>query len=149
MELSHEEKITRTKFLKDLGLSGAAIFAATYCAGTLLTSCKNAGDVTAAGSTITADLTTATYSKLTAKNTYVIINSSIVLAHTSDDTYVAVPLTCSHEGQLQVTYRTGEFYCTAHGARFSNAGVGLNSEGRSGLKLYTVSKSGNVITITT
>lgn len=148
MTLEQSEKITRTKFLKKLGVSSAAIFAATYCT-TSLTSCKNSDSVAPVGTAITIDLTNATYSKLTAKNAYVILNNSIVLAHTSDDTFVAVPLQCSHEGTLQVTYRTSEFYCTTHGARFSNAGVGLNTEGRNGLKLYTVSKSGNTITVTT
>jgi cytochrome b6-f complex iron-sulfur subunit len=87
------------------------------------------------------------YSKLNTKGNYVIINK-IVVANTSDGKFVAVPLTCSHEGRQEVTYRTNEFYCTAHGARFDNAGKGLNSDGRGGLKLFTVTQTGTVLTIT-
>ena len=140
-----EEAISRTKFLKSIGFSGAALFAATYCTGTL-TSCTNEGSsVTPSGGT-TIDLSQSQYTKLNTKGNYVIINN-IVVANTSDGQFVAVPLTCSHEGQKQVTYRTNEFYCTAHGARFSNAGLGLNSEGKGGLKLYKVTQSGNILTI--
>ncbi len=142
------ENISRTNFLKTLGLSGSAIFAAIYCTGTL-TSCVNEGDSTTTptptGTTI--DLTNSAYTKLNTKGNYVVVNN-IVVAHTSEGKFVAVPLTCSHEQRKEVTYRTNEFYCTAHGARFSNAGVGLNSDGRNGLKLYTVTQNGNVLTIT-
>ncbi len=142
-----EEKINRTKFLKTLGLNGAALFAATYCAGAL-TSCTNeTGTVSpVAGGGTTIDLSLAANSKLNTKGNYIIINN-IVVANTSDGKFVAVPLTCSHEGRKEVTYRTNEFYCTAHGARFSNAGLGLNSDGKAGLKLYTVTQVGSVLTI--
>lgn len=141
-----EEKINRTKFLKTLGLNGAALFAATYCAGAL-TSCTNeTGTVSPVAGGTTIDLSLAANSKLNTKGNYIIINN-IVVANTSDGKFVAVPLTCSHEGRKEVTYRTNEFYCTAHGARFSNAGVGLNSDGRGGLKLYTVTQVGTVLTI--
>lgn len=145
--INKEEAISRTKFLKSIGLSGAALFAATYCTGTL-TSCTNEadGNVTPTPTGTTVDLTDAKYSKLTTKGNYVIVNN-IVVANTSDGKYVAVPLKCSHEGRLEVTYKVNEFYCTAHGARFDNAGKGLNSEGKNGLKLYTVTQAGNVLTI--
>ncbi len=140
-----EEAISRTKFLKTLGLNGAALFAATYCAGAL-TSCTNENGAVNPTTGTTVDLSNAAYSKLNTKGNYIIINN-IVVANTSDGKFVAVPLTCSHEGRKEVTYRTNEFYCTAHGARFDNAGKGLNSDGRGGLKLYTVTQNGNILTI--
>ena len=141
-----KEKINRTKFLKTLGLNGAALFAASYCTSAL-TSCTNeAGALSPVSSGTSIDLSLAANSKLNTKGNYIIINN-IVVANTSDGKFVAVPLTCSHEGRKEVTYRTNEFYCTAHGARFNNAGAGLNSDGRAGLKLYTVTQVGTVLTI--
>lgn len=141
------ETINRAKFLKSIGMSGTAIFAATYCTG-LLSSCVNedSANPTPITTGTTIDLSAAQYTKLNTKGNYVIINN-IVVAHTNEGKFVAVPLTCSHEQRKEVTYRTNEFYCTAHGARFDNAGVGLNNDGRKGLKLYTISQTGNVLTI--
>jgi cytochrome b6-f complex iron-sulfur subunit len=140
--------ISRTKFLKKLGLNGAAIFAATYCAGAL-SACENESGSTTPINTggTKIDLSDPQYSKLKTKGSYVIVNK-IVVANTSEGKYAAVPLMCSHEGRLEVTYRTNEFYCTAHGARFDNAGKGLNSDGRNGLKLFTVTQEGTILTIT-
>ncbi len=137
------EKLNRIAFLKKMGLSSAAIFAAAYCSSSCTNEKVSPGT---SPSGVTVDLSDTKYAKLTTKGNYVVINN-IVVAHTSDGKYVAVPLACSHEGERQVTYRNTEFYCTAHGARFDNNGVGLNSEGRKGLKLYTVSQSGNILTI--
>jgi cytochrome b6-f complex iron-sulfur subunit len=144
--LSKNEKISRVQFLKKAGLSSAAIFALAFCSS----ACENETAAPSTGSsnnTITIDLSNATYSKLTTIGNYVVVNN-VVVAHTNEDKYVAVPLTCSHEGRKEVTYNKTEFYCTAHGARFSNAGLGLNKDGSKGLKLYTVSQTGSVLTIT-
>jgi cytochrome b6-f complex iron-sulfur subunit len=145
--MNKQEAISRTKFLKTIGLNGAALFAATYCAGAL-TSCTNETGVITPGGTdlATIDLSTAANAKLNTKGNYIIINN-IVVANTSEGKFVAVPLTCSHEGRKEVTYRTNEFYCTAHGARFDNAGLGLNRDGSGGLKLYTVTQTGTVLTV--
>jgi cytochrome b6-f complex iron-sulfur subunit len=145
--LNKEESISRTKFLKALGLNGAALFAATYCAGAL-TSCKNESETVApvTGGLLKVDLSTTEFSKLNTKGNFVIKNG-IVVANTSDGKFVAVPLTCSHEGRNEVIYKTNEFYCTAHGARFNNEGVGQNGEGKKGLKLYPITQVGNVLTI--
>jgi cytochrome b6-f complex iron-sulfur subunit len=145
--MNKEEAISRTKFLKTLGLNGAALFAATYCTG-MLTSCTNeaGNNVTPVVNGTTIDLSTAQYTKLNTMGNYVIVNN-IVVAHTNEGKFVAVPLTCSHEGRKEVTYKVSEFYCTAHGARFDNSGKGLNKDGSGGLKLFTVTQVGTVLTI--
>jgi cytochrome b6-f complex iron-sulfur subunit len=142
--MDKQELIGRTKFLKKIGLNGAAIFAATYCAGAL-SSCENETATPNANGT-KIDLNDSQYSKLNTKGNYVVVNK-IVVANTSEGKFVAVPLSCSHEGELEVTYRTNEFYCTAHGARFDNNGSGLNSNGKKGLKLFNVTQTGSVLTI--
>ncbi|GAB3890153.1 hypothetical protein GCM10028803_00660 [Larkinella knui] len=110
-------------------------------------SCSKSADVTPAPLTspVTVDLTSPTNSALKTVGGY-IVTSNIVVANTAKG-YVAVTVVCSHEGQKKVQLRNGEFYCPEHGARYDLTGKGLNSEGRRGLTVYTVTQSGNVLTI--
>lgn len=143
-----EEKINRLAFLKQLGLSGASLMA-VYC-GVTMTSCTNEGDIAGPLPTggITFDLSVAANAALNTKGGYIVDRTNnIVVAYTSDSTYVAVTLICSHEGQKQITYATNKFYCTAHGATFDNSGKGTNSNGSGGLKTYTVVKNGSILTV--
>lgn len=141
--MTTEEKISRNNFLKKMGFSGAALFA-LYT----LDSCSNqSSSVTPAGTTITIDLTATANAKLKTAGGY-IINNGVVIANYNGN-YIAATLTCSHEGEKQITFKSNEWYCTAHGARYSPTGTGLNSEGRNGLTTYKTSLSGNTLTITT
>ncbi len=144
-----EEKMNRLTFLKQLGLSGASLMA-VYC-GVTMSSCTNESDeVTPLPSTgITFDLSLAANAALLTKGGYVVDRTNnIVVAFTNVGTYVAVTLICSHEGQKQITYATDKFLCTAHGATYDNTGKGTNANGSAGLKAYTVTQSGTVLTIT-
>ncbi|MEI7583796.1 Rieske 2Fe-2S domain-containing protein [Runella sp.] len=141
------EIINRNNFLKQIGFSGAALFA-VMCAGGTMSSCQNESGVTPLAGDITLDLTASQYAALLKNGGYVVLSSqNVVVARTNTGTYAAVTLICSHEQQRQITYRTSEFYCTAHGARFDNSGKGLNSEGKKGLTVYQTSVSGNILTI--
>ncbi len=143
----NQEKINRNAFLKNLGLKGAALVA-VYCAGNSLTSCQNDSGVTPLAGDITLDLTDSKYAALKSNNGYVVLSSqNVVVARTGTDTYVAVTLICSHEQRREITYKSGEFYCTAHGARFDNSGRGLNTDGKKGLTVYPTTLSGTTLTI--
>jgi nitrite reductase/ring-hydroxylating ferredoxin subunit len=96
---------------------------------------------------LTLDLTLSANAALLKVGGY-IRQSNIVVALVAANTYAAVTQTCSHEGQKQVIYQSGEFYCQSHGARFTTAGVGLNSNGRGGLTVYKTSLVGNILHIT-
>ncbi|WP_421874796.1 ubiquinol-cytochrome c reductase iron-sulfur subunit [Marinoscillum sp.] len=138
---SKEEFMNRKDFLKRMGLSGSAIIA-TYCLGGLMTSCGE--DVSpAADVDFTLDLTDSKYASLTTVGGWVKTNN-VVIAYVDTDLYVAVTQVCSHEGQKQVTYRSSseEFYCTAHGARFSLSGKGLNGNGSKGIRVYQTELNG-------
>lgn len=137
------EKISRHQFLKKLGLSGASLMA-VYCASSTLSSCTNESSIAPSGK-LTLDLTDAANSALTKSGGFLVKNS-IVVANINGK-YVAVTQVCSHEGKKQVTFQNGEFYCTAHGARFDTNGKGLNANGRGGLTVYTTTLSGNTLTI--
>lgn len=143
----NQEKINRNAFLKNLGLKGAALMA-VYCGGNSLTSCQNDSAVTPLAADIILDLSDSKYAALKANNGYVVLSAqNVVVARTATNTYVAVTLICSHEQRREITYRSGEFYCTAHGARFDNSGKGLNTEGKKGLTLYTTSLNGTTLTV--
>lgn len=143
-----QEKIDRLTFLKKLGLSGASLMA-VYC-GVTMTSCTNEGDIAGPLPTggMTFDLTATANAALNRVGGFVIDRTNnIVVAYTSDSTYVAVTLICSHEGQRQITYSTNRFLCTAHGATFDNSGRGTNANGSAGLRTYTVTRNGSILTV--
>ncbi|MES2520382.1 MAG: Rieske 2Fe-2S domain-containing protein [Bacteroidota bacterium] len=147
--MNNQERISRNDFLKSLGLKGAALLA-VYCSGATLTSCQNeaAGitpDAAVGTALLTLDLTTTTALKTIGG--YVQSNN-VVVAQVSAGKYIAVTQICSHEGQKQVVFKSGEFYCTAHGARFDTAGKGLNGNGSGGLKVYTVTVTGTTLKVT-
>jgi len=139
------------EFLKSLGLKGASLFA-VYCAASSLTSCVNESmdpSLTSGGTgnELLLDLSSSAYSKLNTVGNYVIV-SGIVIAKVSATAFAAVTQVCSHEGKRQVVFNAGEFYCSAHGARFDTAGKGLNSTGSRGLKTYVTTLEGTILKVT-
>ena len=126
--------MTRKDFLAQLGI-GAAFVLTTSC----LESCKK--DTAATNVDMTIDLTTATYDKLKTNGGYVVSNN-IVIARTKAGDYVAATVICSHEDLKQITFQDEEWNCTAHGARFDQKGVGLNSNGKKGLTIYKTTLTG-------
>lgn len=144
------------EFLKSLGLKGASLFA-VYCAASGLSSCINESmnpviptdpNSGTGGNTneLVLDLSSATYSKLNTVGNYVIVNS-IVIARVSQTAFAAVTQVCSHEGKKKVYFKSGEFYCPEHGARFDTSGKGLNSKGSKGLKTYQTEFSGTTLKV--
>jgi Rieske Fe-S protein len=133
--------MTRQEFLSTLGL-GAAFVLTTNC----LSSCaKESG-----GGPVdfTIDLADANYATLKTNGNYLVINGTVV-AKTTAGEYVAATVTCSHQGQKQVTYdkANNNYYCTAHGARFDLQGDGLNNTGSGGLTVYKTSLTGNSLRV--
>ena len=142
------EQISRHQFLRKMGLGGSALLA-VYC-GASLTSCDNEAATpatTPAAKSLIIDLSAKENEVLKANGGYIIKND-IVVAKTNLGTYVAVTVVCSHEGNKAISYQTSEFVCSVHGARFDNAGKGLNVNGRNGITVYPTSVSGNTLTVT-
>lgn len=92
------------------------------------------------------DLSNAAYSKIKIRENY-IVASSIVVALSKTGQYLAATVTCSHEPKKQMIYSSGEWYCTAHGARFAESGTGLNSNGKKGLTVYKVASDGKTVIV--
>jgi len=131
--------MNRLDFLKALGLSGASLMAA-------LTACQRE-EITPTGPVdFDIDLDDGANVYLTRIGGYV-VRYGVVVARVDHQKFVAVTHTCSHEKQRQVTFQNGEFYCTAHGARFDLLGKGLNAEGKLGLATYKIERTGDTLRI--
>jgi nitrite reductase/ring-hydroxylating ferredoxin subunit len=76
-----------------------------------------------------------------------LIQSGIVVAQVSAGTYAAVTQTCSHEPKRQVIFNSTEFYCTAHGARFTINGAAKNSLAGRGITAYKVITDGKTLVV--
>jgi len=133
----------RKEFLNTLGL-GAAFALTASCLG----SCKKTTTTPSGPVDFTLDLNAAANASLANNGGYVISNGCVV-AKTTTGNYVAATVVCSHEGKTQVYYNStnNEFNCSAHGARFSLTGSGLNGNGSSGLTVYKTQLTGNSLRV--
>lgn len=133
----------RKAFLNALGV-GAAFALTSTCLG----GCKKESTTPSGPVDFTLDLSLAANAALLTNGNYIISNNCVV-AKTTAGTYVAATVICSHEGRTQVTYDStnNNYYCTAHGAKFSLAGAGLNGNGSNGLTIYNTSLSGNMLRV--
>jgi cytochrome b6-f complex iron-sulfur subunit len=134
----------RKQFLTLFG-SGAAVAACTYC----LSGCKSPDAITGpTNANMTVDISQPENSALGANGGYVYKNG-IIIARTVSGSYVAVSMACTHQGTTIVYDKnTNQFFCPAHGSRFATDGSVVNGPAGSPLTRYTVSVSGNILTIT-
>ena len=156
--------MNRYEFLKSMGFTGAALMAA-------LTSCVKPEDTYIPVTRIDANAVTPTTPIIPATPTtdiskitnpllkidlttstlktvgQYIIQSNIVVAQVSTGAFAAVTNLCTHEPKRQVIFSQGEFYCTAHGARFDLNGSPLNSVTRTGIKAYQVATDGKTLVV--
>jgi cytochrome b6-f complex iron-sulfur subunit len=154
-----KEVISRGKFLKDLGMSSAALMA-FYCMGTM-TSCKNATDPTPAGTTtgttgtttttsnkidFTLDLTSADFSKL--KNTGGFTYKDDIIIANANGIFIALSKVCTHEGTT-VNYRSAQndIKCPNHGSEFSVDGKSKLGPATKALTMYNTKLDGNSLRI--
>ena len=133
----------RKEFLSTIGL-GAAFALTASCLG----SCKKTATTPNGPVDFTLDLSDAANAALKSNGGYVIKNTCVV-AKTNAGVYVAATQICSHEGRTQVIYdnTSSQWYCTAHGARFSLTGAGVNSNGSGGLTIYKTELTGTMLRV--
>lgn len=152
METNQQQPIKRGEFLRNLGLSSAALMA-FYCMGTL-TSCSKGSDDPDPEPTpdldVTLDLTQADYRALQTVGGYTYYED-ILIARVKSDTYVALSKICTHQSST-VFYRpaTNDVYCPTHGSEYTTAGVVTvpAESGQKNLTQYKTSVSGNSLRIT-
>ena len=122
--------MTRKEFISKLGI-GAAFALTTPC----ISSCAKDEAPEPRDIDFDMDLTLEENAALATNGGFVIINGIVVARSLSGD-YVAATVTCSHNAFDQVIYQDGEWFCTRHGARFDEAGQGLNPFGSDGLTIF-------------
>lgn len=144
-------QLSRGQFLKQLGMSSAALMS-FYCLGTGLTSCsKDEADptpTTTTGSTnsgvtgttsgaidFTIDLTNANFVKLKTEGEFVYV-ADIIIAN-AKGTFVALSKACTHQGTT-INYRsaTNDFLCPNHGSQFKTDGTVSKDPATKALTVY-------------
>lgn len=133
----------RKEFLEKLGVGAAFVLTSTCLGGCTKDKADPPRDIN-----FTIDLEDAKYEELQTFGNY-IIEDQIVIARSNAGDYLAATLLCSHEGLSQITYsnREGSWFCTAHEARFDDAGEGLNANGSKGLTIYNTELTDNLLRI--
>ncbi|MES2733237.1 MAG: Rieske 2Fe-2S domain-containing protein [Bacteroidota bacterium] len=151
--------ITRTAFLKSLGLSGAALMS-IYCLGGLTSACTNKTDEPApqtipnppstplGGKTdFTLDLAAPANSALASDGGFMYQNN-IIIAKVNSSTFVALSKVCTHQGTT-VTFEAANnrFHCDNHGSNFSTTGSVINGPAASSLKQYNTTLTDNSLRV--
>lgn len=173
--MENKESISRGQFVRELGLSSAALMA-LYCMGTTMTACSNstpaptpatptapanpANPSTTTGFTGNAekskgkidfslDLTSDTYKALKTEGQFVLVND-IIVANAKGNKLVALSKACTHQGTT-VEYRLGsdDFFCSNHGSLFNTNGTVKQAPAASPLTTYVtqLSTNGNSLTV--
>jgi cytochrome b6-f complex iron-sulfur subunit len=110
------------------------------------TACKK--DTSTGGNNIIIDLSLPENSALNNTGGSKIVGS-IIVANTGNDKFVALEKTCTHEG-CTVAYNStaSNFQCPCHQSVYSTTGIVLSGPAPTALTSHSVSKSGNILTIT-
>jgi cytochrome b6-f complex iron-sulfur subunit len=165
-------QLNRGQFLKQLGLSSAALMS-FYCLGTSLTACTGKSDdptpTTTGGTTpitgstdsgitgstkgssidFTIDLTNTNFKKLKTVGEYTYLED-IIIAN-ANGSFVALSKTCTHQGTtIDFRSNSNDFKCPNHGAEFKIDGSVQKDPATKALKVYKteVSTNGNSLRIT-
>lgn len=118
--------IDRKEFMKQVGIGFGAIILMNC-----LQSCSGSDEIPDPNPTTTTkldftiDLKTGTYTNLKTKGAFAVVSAqSVIVAHTNNDTWIAVDAKCTHE-QTIINYRatTNDFKCPNHGSEFTFLGA--------------------------
>lgn len=146
--MSITKPIDRKEFFTALGVSAAAL--AFICTGCSSGTAGGKGAATAPvtkGVDFTLDLTAAENSALKPKGGFLLTNN-LVIAKTATGSFIAVQQACTHQGNL-LAYQSEDhqFYCSAHGSSFSEAGKVINGPAEINLAVYKTTLTGNMLRI--
>jgi cytochrome b6-f complex iron-sulfur subunit len=101
-----------------------------------------------AGTSINIDLSLAENSALNTKGSSMVVQNVLII--NTGTSIVALSAICTHQG-CTVDYHptAGDIECPCHGSVYSISGSVITGPAPSALKSYSVTKTGNVITINT
>jgi len=133
----------RKEFLEKLGIGAAFVLTSTCLGGCTRDSADPIKDLD-----FVIDLTQDEFLELNTFGSY-IVQDQVVIARSNTGEYLAATLTCSHDRLDQITYSdsNGAWFCTAHGALFSEEGEGLNANGSKGLQIFNTELTGDLLRI--
>jgi len=145
--------MNRQDFLQLFGLGAASLLASACLGGCNAATGGDSAAVPAAATNvaITVDLTATTSTPLNdAAVGYIYADSrAIIVAKTTAGTYLAFQAPCPHQGtSVYFSPSQSHFICPNHNAIFNISGGVISGPVSSGLKQYTVTQSGNILTIT-
>jgi cytochrome b6-f complex iron-sulfur subunit len=73
----------------------------------------------------------------------------IIVIRSGENTYIALSKICTHEScTVAYNHAGNQLPCPCHGSVFSTTGSVLNGPAERSLKVYSVRKEGNILTIT-
>ena len=140
----------RRQFLGSL--TGPVVAACAVCLGACSKSSSGSTSTSNNGtSTTPANFTLDLSSQLLTIGSSVASNGVLIARLTSGNTassFVAVQQACTHQGtSINFVSPSQGFLCPNHGAVFNTAGANTGGQSTTALKVYTVSVSGNTMTV--
>lgn len=75
-------------------------------------------------------------------------NSSLLLARTAQDTFVAVSAICTHQSCTITNYSNSTYTCPCHGSQFNTSGQVTKGPANTSLKKFQTTFANNQLTIT-
>ncbi|MGQ9819031.1 MAG: QcrA and Rieske domain-containing protein [Candidatus Kapaibacteriales bacterium] len=135
--------MNRKDFLKLMGLS-----ATSFVSLNLLSSCNSDDSPTApVNIDFTIDLDDPNYSYLKTIGEF-LFKDNVIIAHTIEDTYVALSAICTHEAK-RITYNdaNNNFVCTRHQSIFTLNGKVIKGPANKPLKQYIVELNSSLLRV--
>ena len=115
----------------------------------VMESCSTSGTTAPTNVNFTLDLTNAANASLNAVGGALVINSTIVICYAAN-TFYAYSSLCTHQGCV-VGYNPAvstQIYCPCHGGAYNpTTGAVTSGPPPSGLTKFTVTRSGNILTV--
>jgi cytochrome b6-f complex iron-sulfur subunit len=98
-------------------------------------------------SNLVIDLSLADYSALNTAGGSKVVDG-IIIANTGSNGFIALASACTHQGtQLKYNSKSNSFECFSHGSVFSSTGSVITGPASVALQTYTITKSGNILTV--
>jgi Rieske Fe-S protein len=81
-----------------------------------------------------------------------LVNASgfgFLVAHTAQDSFVALTSTCTHQNCTITGYQSGTYECPCHGSRFTTSGAVVSGPAPRALQQFSTSFANGQLTVTT
>jgi cytochrome b6-f complex iron-sulfur subunit len=133
-------------------LNNLSCMASLLCAGSLLEACSKSAGSTQTNTNGNTPLISANLDTELAAIGAAKVNGSVIVVRVADGnastSFVALSLICTHQGcAVKYDESSDKFKCPCHGSEFAINGAVLQGPAADPLKKYTVTVSGNTLTV--